>query len=479
MADYYVDTSQTFNGDGTASTSAASDGAVGAANSFIEVMTGTHATIGTLAAGSNVYIRTHDGTSNCEEPMTVSKTIVTNATAALPVTFIFDDGTKWAGDSGQFRLYTTAAIKLTLDAYVIIDAGDSDDRRFKFEISHTASTVTVNSGVVAGTDSHLNGVELDGSGAAGMIYIATQDGFIMRDILFKPSVTNPTHNDSGFILGAHGDNYECYNLVVDYGTFAGTEDSWVYRDNSTRGAYAKFVGGKILNGNNRAYFIYDMNYFSERGGAIEVVGFDFGSSGFSLMKTRKTNKIGVRISYVAPAGAFGFDYIHNDIAVDFIDNGSFPYVTGSNLPDSGGTGWSYRGYISRSSDDLCVVDDFPMQELAYGDTSAQKTATMELLVHDNESPTKDRVWMEVLYVDNVSGDTKYLTTKATAVALDSSTANWSSTSFGAETFTKYKLSIQTPTAIKQNSTMFVMLKSNFTPLNISNPLFYSPSVVLS
>ncbi len=110
MANKYIDTSATYNGDGTASNQAASAGAPGAWNSFQNVLIGTPG-YGSVAAGDVIYVRTKNGANNLSETST-STAIITSTTIGTessPVIFVFDAGSVWVGDSGTFTWSTGAS----------------------------------------------------------------------------------------------------------------------------------------------------------------------------------------------------------------------------------------------------------------------------------------------------------------------------------------------------------------------------------
>src|SRR5574337_453731 len=103
MAAKYFIFGATYNGDGTTSSEAASNGAAGAWNQA-SILTGTAPTYGSLSAGDTVLIRSKTGAGadlDISNTLAGSITLGSSAgTAANPVTWILDDGTVWSGKNG-------------------------------------------------------------------------------------------------------------------------------------------------------------------------------------------------------------------------------------------------------------------------------------------------------------------------------------------------------------------------------------------
>lgn len=95
----------------------------------------------------------------------------------------------------------------------------------------------------------------------------------------------------------------------------------------------------------------------------------------------------------------------------------------------------------------------------FNDTAGTREITVSLLVATTLTNVNKRsVWISVDYVDNTTGLKKSITTRDfLAGALDVSTANWTATTYGATSLLKRKLSAVTPTAIKPNTPITVVL----------------------
>ena len=88
------------------------------------------------------------------------------------------------------------------------------------------------------------------------------------------------------------------------------------------------------------------------------------------------------------------------------------------------------------------------------------------------SPNKRKLWISVTYTDDATGLQKSVTTRDHAGgALDTTTANWSATVWGMVSFVKRKLSVTTPTAIRQNTPIVVTLFGTLTSATANDIYF--------
>ena len=136
--------------------------------------------------------------------------------------------------------------------------------------------------------------------------------------------------------------------------------------------------------------------------------------------------------------------------LDTRDAGFYPKLNAT-LPDSASTAWSYMlAPGTTCSTAMQKTLDIAKPFLA---TAATATVTLNLLVSTSfTAASKANVWAVFSYVDDTTGDTVVMSTQDHAGgALDSTTASWSATTYGAVSFDKRKLSITTPSTIKQDS----------------------------
>jgi len=147
------------------------------------------------------------------------------------------------------------------------------------------------------------------------------------------------------------------------------------------------------------------------------------------------------------------------------------------IPETG-DGWSYRiapynvafeGPIS-----LSLVK-------AYVATADRLTLTVECLVEEDFDAyiNANTLYLSVGYTEDSTGAFKTLSTFAKSACLQSSSANWSSTTYGSSLFIKRKLTVDLPTDVKQytlvNATVFLAQKQ----IASTDSIFVCPDFVLS
>jgi len=478
MADYYIDVSQAFNGDGTSSAAASVDGGVGAANSFIEVSTGVHATIGVLAGGDNVYIRTADGSGDLSETLTATTTVNTTASDASRVTFIFDKGVKWA-ESGVFILvFGTAATPRTFtwDRGVDVDA-DGANHRLKLK---TVNTGNSNNWCKFVGQSDYSGVEVDFTGG-GLVYggswnvsSETTNNFYN----FKFTTTVMRTNFGGYAaLGSTGNScvVNHTDMEIDYTTNVSSIADVIFDTFGYRGVL-NINGLKITNaiagmlvvkaGSGNAAHTVNISNINR----LSNYGAIFNKTILDVSKSNLTK-------YSALGGENLYDYeVFNDYCmVDFVDNDSFPFLNAT-LPD--GRGWSLRVDPLRAS--LNHVAKTPPVRKLYNAASSIRTIDLELqlLATETEYDTSN-LWIDVTYVDDVTGVVKFISSKAIiGLSLASGSSGWSANTFGVDSYTPLKLAITTPTSVKKDSYITAVLCSNLSKPDDSY-MFYCPDVVIT
>ena len=117
----------------------------------------------------------------------------------------------------------------------------------------------------------------------------------------------------------------------------------------------------------------------------------------------------------------------------------------------------------------------------YQQAAATKTLTLELQITTGFSaPNKSTLWFEVSYIDDSTGLRTTATTEvASGGALDSLAASWSAATWGAINLTKYKLSLTTPTAIKQDTIVLVNLRGTAASASANDVIFVCPDVQIT
>ena len=151
---------------------------------------------------------------------------------------------------------------------------------------------------------------------------------------------------------------------------------------------------------------------------------------------------------------------------------NYPPTLSATLPNTTLTPWAWRVYPKNAS----VVT--PMRLISsklFTDAEAAKTVTLEFLVSTTMTTSKKSVWMTVEYIDAATGLPKHIDTRDfSAPSIDSSSAAWSATTWGMVNFTKKKLAVTTPTAIKQNTLLTVTLFGTVKSVTANDIYFVDP-----
>ena len=142
---------------------------------------------------------------------------------------------------------------------------------------------------------------------------------------------------------------------------------------------------------------------------------------------------------------------------DSRDDNNYPKLN-TTLPDTVDTVWSWKLCPTETSEQFPL--QMPMSQY-FTDTAGTREITVNLLIATTLiNVSKQSIWMTIDYTDNATGLKKSIHTRDyLAGALDVSTANWTATTYGAASLLKRKLSVVTPTAIKPNTPITVVLWS--------------------
>ena len=154
-----------------------------------------------------------------------------------------------------------------------------------------------------------------------------------------------------------------------------------------------------------------------------------------------------------------------------------PPTLSAQLPSSTTPTWAWRVYPRAANYSSPAKLHFTK---LYTAAAATKDITLEMLVATTMSPNARLCWMTVEYVDNATGLLKHLSTLDRAGgALASSTASWSFTTWGMISFVKRKLTISTPTAVKQDTPVIVTWWFALASVSDQDILFLDPDFALS
>jgi hypothetical protein len=486
MANKYLIHGAAFCGDGTASNEAASAGAPGAWNDIAiffntNSTTSTAPAYGSLNAGDTVYIRSKtSGGADITLTLTVNsylgKSGLTDDSPSGVVTWILDNGAVWSGINGLLTISLATYIATVRTANNII--------------ASTAGRISV---VCA---SNSNGVAIY-LNAANII-----DGWLI-------DVSNTT---SGYgrtsiyaINGGLGNGYtgfsevnNCTISIGQYSTFFGATQGQLVLNNPTlianasSGTYGQqaavslagsssggvnfLVNGGSLTGNlvttGFTLFIMSTSYV----GYAETFGFSYPKT--INLSSSTARHIGTISTFGADSSLGSERWDRSGFISSRSDNN--PPTLNATLPTSGSTPWSWRAYPSTASPSA------PLKihtSKVYQSAAAIKTITQEFLVANTMSPTDATVWMEVTYVDDATGFPKTVSSRNTLASpapLAISTATWlPSATWGSITFNKNKVSVTTPTAIKQDTTVVVTLNIGVKSASSLDILFVDPDPQVS
>lgn len=473
MANKYIDKSATFNGDGTASNQAASAGAVGAWNSLANCLNNVPG-FGSIANGDNIFIRTKNGT-DLSETKTDANITTPARTAALPVNWIFDDGTVWPGDSGVFTL--TTAVTSTIRTWTLNNYNNLIGKNRNFKIDWSGYTGQVGYGLTTGIN-YITGIATETP-------TTTSNRVAQMNITGASSGSETLFDKCYFDINSmYGTTYEPM-VFAQYGTarfvnceidLTGVVPSTAYGvlGLGSFGVVVEFIGGFVTGGDPSHSLVRVQN-----GSACTVIanGTDFGLISLDPapavpFSVTQNNQL-IDLTNVAGT-VFGMTVNKNSGRVDWRNGENYPYGNGV-LIDASNTPWSYKVF-SRASASMPLF--FPVLEEHFTASAATKTITANLLINNNlTSPQKDEWWMTVSYVNNATGLRVSETTRASG-ALTTTTGVWNSTVYGAQNYTQYKVELTTANAIKQHTTILVTLFTTRPAVLSTDFYFVDPEVVI-
>lgn len=468
MANKYIIHGATYCGDGTASNEAASAGAAGAWND-IAVFEGAAPAYGSIAAGDVVNIRskTSAGADITRTHAAAISLGSANATADAPISWVLDNGVIWSGIDGTLTYTTSGAYAKTILANNAIKCLTKN----ALTLENTATnpigiTYLTNNG-------HLIGAKWDSSlktGTANTCPIANLG--IAEGVTFK------------FGRGTAG-NTTCYfySAVSATKTFINCDYELTYATPTVgQGVFGiatstmdriNVIGGRIFG----AGAVSGMNLLtlgSYPGAAFRSIGLEVPKAVNFCYTTPINQQLIEMIG--CDDGLGGFVAAIWGWATSRTDNN--PPTLATSFLDTGATPWAWRVFPIAANAAAPVM--LPAVNF-YSETAVTRTITKELLVADTLTFTKDGAWITVEYIDNATGDKKHLSSKdvGSTVELDTSTANWTTTSWGTVTLNKRKMSVTTPTAVKPNTQITCTLWTRHKATNTDDIFFADPGFSIS
>jgi len=462
MANKYIDVSATFNGDGTSSAQAASDGAIGSWNSLSDVWDGVP-TYGILNIGDVVYIRTYNAGNLSESQITNNLTLMTGA-----IKYVFDAGIIWVGDSGTFTLTmgTTSTIRTIYFSSQNIVEG-------------------VNKNFILEFPFNVNGVQ----------YSCYFNGCVLRDFIIKTGQS--TGNSVSRFALSNYQNSHFENMIFDIGnkynlaypqfrfnsyqhhTFYNCEfvltrliDSNLFVLFGITGPYGlrvTFFGGKIVDPTEN----HNLCTFPSGSSTNTVAIFDGFNTG--VININATMNEGVILDMSNIGGSWGMTRIKNRGRVDWRAGQNYPYATAI-LPDSANTPWSYKIFPETVSDAAPFF--MPVIAKLFTGIAGIKTLSCHIAINNSYTfPQKDEWWMVINYIKDIDG-VRVTEISRTPGALATTSGVWTPDPpiYGAQNYTAYKLELTTAFAIKQDTDISMILITNRQALLSTDYYFVNPEL---
>ena len=464
MANKYIIHGAMYCGDGTSSAEATSNGGVGAWNSRT-FMEGVAPPYGALAAGDVVYIRSKDASGN-NLALTLAGNIYigsTVATAANWTTWILDNGDVWPGIDGTLTYNCPSTYRVETRSYNRFIARTQDALAF-YQTNASASQVST---FIPGIFCECENILIDQSfNTGGFSRLAGPSGngiVTIKNLHYKVQRWS-----SWCIWGAE---YSTLVLITPNIELLKVVSGVPLFNIGDYGSRMEIIGGSVSGaGATTGCVLVSMSISS---GGVDLVGFDCPKTMTdTLLKYPYQSTYSyARLAAVGldkGAGAFlGERWGH----VDSRDDGNYPTLDAF-LPDSSGTPWSWRVYPREVTENAPAR--FPVN-MYYTGASAAKTLALEILIADTITATKRNVWIDVHYIDDATGLSKYVSSKTDIDdALDTSTANWSATTYGPISLVKRKLSLTTPSAIRQDTMVHVVFRTTIKSASANDIFFVNP-----
>lgn len=467
MADKFIIHGATFNGDGTSSAEATSNGGVGAWNN-INIFQGTAPTYGTLAGGDVVFIRSKSA-AGADISVTTAVALSVGSAAATetaPITWVIDHGVVWPGVSGTVRYDGTARIAITIRDWNNIKAKD-----YNMVFGNNLSTVSDVGALTFGTGwtedvlcdlsacTDINGPYISYKSSTHVrLWVRSRRRY--RGVFRNGSIGQQT-------LTLYSPEIE----LLD----AGELDGVFCTDNGLLADPVTVYGGRVFGPG--AVVGAPLVTGDYNPGAFRGFGLAYPREMPICLTSSMTSNIKQSVYADGADGSFGSEYM--DAAYHFTSRSdNNPPTLNASIETSDARPWSYRLYPYASSQArparLSVSKTWTQAP------AAQKITQEILWPVAMGTPSKSAVYMVVQYVDATTGLPKTLSTRdVEGGPLDSSAAAWSATTWGMVNLAKYKLAIDTPTPIKQDTAVLVTLFVASRSATVNDVLFVDPDPTFS
>ena len=175
-------------------------------------------------------------------------------------------------------------------------------------------------------------------------------------------------------------------------------------------------------------------------------------------------------------GKLGSAYWDYSFAYDSRSDGYYP-TRNATLETSAGTPWSYKVYPFRTTVNMPAKVNLGA---LWTQADAVKTITLEFLWPAGMSaPTRDKVFLLGSYTGSDGVKRSLSTLVLSGGTVDTSTATWSTVSYGPTLFTRYRLSVTTAVAIKQDTEVVLTFVSVPKSVSVNDIIFVDPDVAFT
>jgi len=460
MADRFIIDGATYNGDGTTSAEATSDGGVGAWNtiSYIHLGAGSPA-YGTLPAGTIVYIRSKNA-SDVDIAYSFGGTIGASvATSSSQITWVIDSGTVWAGISGVVQITApTTGFSFTNYNNIICESKYSLILKTGSGASSTVFSMNV---------ATYDGVVFDWSPVTAtwsMLkqYTASNLMTYFRNCKFISG--RPGYNN-GVIGSSYLNKYcsmEFFSCEFDINYTVSGEGLFSLVDVNSS---IRVVGGRVY-GNGAVSGIMSLIGISD--GSFTSVGLVYPAT---LPFSSRALKANPQTSFGSDGGYSG-TYGSSWGFADSRNDGNYPTISAFS-PTSTSEPWSWKLYPKFAT--VINVASIITTKMYVAD-AATLTLTLQVIFSTEITDiNSSNAWIDVSYIDATTSLPQMVSTKTvTGGILDSSTATWSLPTYGAISFNKNKFTVTTPTAVKKDTVITVVFNTSKGSVSSNDIIFICP-----
>lgn len=466
MANKYIIHGATFNGDGTSSAEATSNGGVGAWNT-ITYFEGTAPAYGTLAAGDVVYIRSKDaGGSNITRTLSANMNLGSaSATYSARITWIIDGGMIWSGVDGEVK-YTSASTSfaVTLRTFNNVIA----EKASKFVIENTVVSANQTT-LLTVSSSYVKNLKIDwllGTSFNGNRCISqnASSGSTFENLVIKAGRVYLAL----FGFGSGNASINLINPDIEL-TVASTTAVFGTLSNPTK---VTITGGRLY-GAGATTGTGITAALPAAHSLLECYGFVYPNT-VSIVQTIPSfssfNGVGAIYAYGAD-GVAGAASGNQWGILDTRQDDNYPTLSAF-LPTSDNKAWSYKIYPSEARNGFGAT--VLLSKIHTGDDAALNL-NLEFLVSNSFSGLNtSNIWVTGSYI-NSSGVPEYFTTHdLSAAALTTSTAGWSATTYGSISLLKRKIAVTTASAVKKDTMVMLRFHCEARSASSSDIIFVNP-----